>query len=115
VNYINYFSLQITKLQKKKSSPIPSTYTLRPDRCPHKHVWVSGQKRSPCSEPHPLQDEAVNIEISTEQHPQRGTCCYFTLQLKKHTVVAGSLGAADLRVGFVSCSLLSGIHKIYLE
>jgi len=114
MNYINYFSLQTTKLQKK-SPLIPSTYTLRPDRCPHKHVWVSGQKRSPCSEPHPLQDEAVNIEISTEQHPQRGTCCYFTLQLKKHTVVAGSLGAADLRVGFVSCSLLSGIHKIYLE
>lgn len=60
------------------------------------------------------------MKQSTSRSPlsrdsQRETCCYFTLQLKKHTVVAGSLGAADLRIDFASCSLLSDIHKIHLE
>lgn len=60
------------------------------------------------------------MKQSTSRSPlsrdsQRETCCYFTLQLKKHTVVAGSLGAADLKTDFASCSLLSGIHKIHLE
>lgn len=71
---------------------------------------------SKCGSPGRSPALAVSLILGRmKQSTSRSPLSYFTLQLKKHTVVAGSLGAADLRTDFASCSLLSDIHKINLE